>query len=108
MKAMIIGSTVVDYGLISPGAGDWKTVVTNPDLISAATNVNGVILRTLTCVNSQAMAINLWVGNARVVSPLYGYDVGIDHPIFIPAGLPFGMSLTPGAYLNFSYDLVPA
>ncbi len=102
-----IGSLYSNIGLIMKGTGAYYEE-TNPDIIAASANQNGIILRSLTLASEGAIGCSIWVGGKRIMYTDYVAYIDMREAIIMPPGASLGIGITRGVYLTLSYDRLPA
>lgn len=109
----VVGQPLTDDGgsIQSVGLSNYTSVIaasTAYEIVSAAANTAGVIIRTLSIKNTAAGLITCTIGSGAYVFVLNNDNYHLGREIYIPAGNPFTVSGGSGAGGNVytTYDIL--
>lgn len=101
----LVGSTVVNMGVVAASTANWASTISSPDLISAIQNTDGIVLRHLSVMHATSLLnMSVWLGTVPYIFP----GTQFKGPLFIPPGVSLGLGKSASASIIFSYDKVPA
>tara|TARA_R110002110_G_scaffold1531_9_gene6849 strand:- start:3424 stop:3729 length:306 start_codon:yes stop_codon:yes gene_type:complete len=93
-----------DGGSITPLGASTATVSATGTVVSGASNVRGIYMRTLGYKVTGASSFELRAGGI-LLKYVYGQSLSESPEIFIPAGLALTVVIVGTVELGFTYDL---